>query len=155
MTVGERPLVYAPRAMVALAPYSLRGWTVKGYGISAGRPRPPRRVLDAARVAVEHTLPAAYDHEPSCAFSVVHEDDDGCYVVVAWWSRNKVILHSRTWLCGWDDLPAWTPAPAHATACVWELAAIAHERDAWVRHVAAPATPDLDAYLASSRAGVF
>ncbi|MFB4274466.1 MULTISPECIES: hypothetical protein [unclassified Nonomuraea] len=155
MTVGERPLVYAPRTTVALPRHRLRGWTVKGYGISATRDRPPAEVIDAARVAADLTLPQAYDGEPSHAFTVVHEDADGCYVVVAWWSRNKVILHSRTWLSGWDDPAAWRPAPAHATACVWELAAIAAERDAWVRHVASPPAPDFAAYLAATHSGVF
>jgi hypothetical protein len=32
--------------------------------------------------------------------------------------------------------------------CVWELPPIAHERDAWVRHMLLPDKPDLDAYLA-------
>jgi hypothetical protein len=32
---------------------------------------------------------------------------------------------------------------------VWDLSVVAHERDAWIRHVlASPATPNLDAYLA-------
>jgi hypothetical protein len=34
--------------------------------------------------------------------------------------------------------------------CVWELAIVAHERDAWVRHMLAPGQPDLDGYLADS-----
>jgi hypothetical protein len=32
--------------------------------------------------------------------------------------------------------------------CVWELPPIAHERDAWVRHMLLPEKADLDAYLA-------
>ena len=32
--------------------------------------------------------------------------------------------------------------------CVWELPPIAHERDAWVRHMLVPDQPDLSAYLA-------
>ena len=34
-------------------------------------------------------------------------------------------------------------------ACVWDMAVIAYERDAWVQHVLMnPGGPDLDAYLA-------
>jgi hypothetical protein len=31
---------------------------------------------------------------------------------------------------------------------LWELPPIAHERDAWVRHMLLPEKPDLEAYLA-------
>ncbi|KXK63807.1 hypothetical protein AWW66_01095 [Micromonospora rosaria] len=146
---------YAPRRLVSLPADDVRGWTVKRYGISADRPRPPVRVIEAARVAVEASLPEAYDGAAPWAFSVVHEDADGCYLVVGWWSPNRVILHTRTWLSGWADPAAWTPAGAAATACVWEMVAIAHERDAWVRHVVASAEPDFAAYRADTVSGSF
>jgi hypothetical protein len=153
--VGERELTYSPRSLTALRPEKVRGWTVKPYAISALRPAPPREVLDFARLAVERSLPDAHRDALSFAYSVVHEDADGCYVVVGWWSRNRVILHSRTWLADWGALTDPRPAPAHATACIWELVAMAHERHAWVEHVVRPAEPDLDAYLASTVSGSF
>ena len=74
---------------------------------------------------------------------------------MAWWSLNRVILHTRTWLGDWDDLANPAEAPGHATACVWELAAMANERDAWVRHVVRPEHPDVGAYLAATLTGRF
>ncbi|MFF1724882.1 hypothetical protein [Streptomyces sviceus] len=155
MAVGETPLVYAPRRMVAYEPDRVRGWTVKRYGISATRPRPPEPVVEAARSAVLRTLPDAYDDALAYAYSVLHEDPDGCYVVVGWWSRNRVILHTRTWLSQWEAPDDWRPAPNGATACIWEMVAMAHERDAWVRHVVRPEVPDVEAYLASTVCGAF
>jgi hypothetical protein len=32
--------------------------------------------------------------------------------------------------------------------CIWELAPLSHERQAWARHVLQPSQPDLDGYLA-------
>ena len=153
--VGERELTYSPRSIVALSPQFVRGWTVKRYGVSALRPAPADEVLEFARLAVEQTLPHSYPDALSYAYSVVHEDGDGCYVVVGWWSLNRVILHSRTWLADWDALTRPRPAPGHATACIWELVAMAHERQAWVEHVVRPDTPDLDGYLGSTVAGMF
>ena len=155
VTVGEVDFPYAPRSLVAFDAEQVGGWTVKRYGISATRPLPPDRVIAAARVAARDTLPPPHDGALSHAFTVVHEDADGCYVVVGWWSRNRVILHTRTWLSGWDDPAAWQPAGGHATSCIWEMVAIAHERDAWVRHVVAPAEPDVPAYLRSVVSGMF
>ncbi|MFD8081697.1 hypothetical protein ACFV4F_08360 [Kitasatospora sp. NPDC059722] len=155
MDVGVVPVPWAPRRMVALAPDRVRGWRVKRYGISATRPRPPAHVIEAARRAVERSLPEAYPEALSCAFSVLHEDEDGCYVVVAWWSPNRLILHSRTWISAWADPADWRPAPGAATACIWELVAMGAERDAWVRHVVRPDVPDLDGYLAATVSGEF
>lgn len=155
VTVGEIATKYAPRRLVALDAERVRGWTVKRYGVSETRPCPPDAVVAAARKAVEDTLPDVHPDAPSHAFSVVHEDSDGCYVVVGWWSRNGLILHTRTWLSGWDDPAAWTPAGGHATACIWETVAIAHERDAWVRHMVAPPEPDPDGYVGSVVSGMF
>ncbi|MDH6580633.1 hypothetical protein [Kitasatospora sp. MAP5-34] len=153
--VGERPVRYGPRSLTALAPESVRGWTVKRYGVSSLRDSPGGEVLDFARLAVGRSLPVADGDGPAYGYSVVHEDEDGCYVVVGWWSRNGLILHSRTWLANWADLTAITPAPGGATACVWELVAVGHERDAWVRHVLRPAEPDFGAYVASTVSGQY
>jgi len=154
--VGQRPVRYAPRSLSTLAPERFGAWTVKRYAVSALRPVPPAEVEEFARRAVALTLPEAYSVPGALAhaFSVVHEDEDGCYVVVGWWSRNRLIAHTRTWLGEWADL---TPAeaPGHATACIWELVAIGHERDAWVRHVVRPDRPDTPAYLASVVSGRF
>ena len=152
-SVGQRPVQYAQRSLTAPAPVEHGSWTVKRYAVSALRPAPPDEVHDFARRAVELTLPSL--ESKGFAFSVVHEDEDGCYVVVAWWSPNRLILHSRTWIAEWSDLRTPMPAPANATACIWELVAIGHERDAWVRHVVQPEHPDFSAYLASTVSGQF
>jgi len=152
--VGKRPVRYAPRSLSTLAPERFGAWTVKRYAVSALRPVPPAEVEEFARRAVALTLPEAHSGAPSHAFSVVHEDEDGCYAVVGWWSQNRLIVHTRTWLGDWAELiPA--EAPGNATACIWELVAIAHERDAWVRHVVQPDCPDIPAYLASAVSGQF
>ena len=38
------------------------------------------------------------------------------------------------------------PSPV---ACVWDLAVMAFEREAWIEFVLKPAEPDIDAYLAA------
>lgn len=130
------------------------GWLVKRYAISALRELPAPEVHDFANRAVLASLPEPHPDGPSCGFSVLHEDEDGCYVVVGWWSRNRLILHSRTWLSDWAELePA--PAAGAATACIWELVAMAHERHAWVRHMVLPEQPDPAGYLADTISGDF
>lgn len=155
MTVGEIPVPYAPRSLTTLPPEQVGGWMVKRYAVSALREAPVGPVHEFARLGVERSLPPSHVDSPSGAYSVVHEDEDGCYVVVGWWSRNGLILHTRTWLADWEDLDRPTEAPGHATACVWELVAMAREREAWVRYVLVPDQPDLAAYLADTVSGRF
>jgi hypothetical protein len=153
--IGQRPVRYRPRPVRSRGwSEDVPGWLVKWYAISALREVPPPEVHEFAQRAALATLPEPYPGALCCAFSVVHEDEDGCYVVIGWWSPNRLILHTKTWLADWPDLtPA--PAPADATACIWEMVAIAHERDAWVRHVVIPPVPELDAYLADTVSGEF
>ncbi|HZN19489.1 MAG TPA: hypothetical protein VFB84_15115 [Micromonosporaceae bacterium] len=153
--VGERAVTYRPRSITTQTLEEVRGWTVKRYAVSALREAPPEPVHELARRAVQMSLPPAYPDALCYAYSVVHEDEDGCYVVVGWWSPNRVILHTRTWLAGWDDLTTVTPAGNNATACIWELVPMAHERQAWVRHVVTNNPPDLPAYRTDVVSGWF
>ncbi|MGK5637065.1 hypothetical protein ACSNOK_01900 [Streptomyces sp. URMC 126] len=155
LPVGQRPTRYAPRSVRTLAYEEVGGWTVKRYSVSALRELPPAEVHAFARDAVRRSLPAPHDEGPAHAFSVVHEDEDGVYAVVGWWSVNRLILHTRTWLADWTGLRRPTEAPAHATACVWELAAIGRERDAWVEHVVQNDPPDYARYLAAGIDGAY
>jgi len=154
-TVGERAVRYAPRSISALPHQQFGSWTIKRYAVSALRPTPPVEVLEVGRAATRRSLPKPHQDGLCYGYSVVHEDEDGCYVVVGWWSANRVILHTRTWLADWDDLTNLVDAPASATACIWELVAMGHERDAWVRHVVAADAPNLDAFLNSTVSGYF
>ncbi|WP_281897470.1 hypothetical protein [Phytohabitans aurantiacus] len=150
MTVGMRPVTYQPRAITTQDGIDVGGWTVKRYAVSALRDTPPEPVHAFAVLALRRSLPPPHPHGGSHAFSVVHEDEDGCYAVAAWWSLNRVILHTRTWLADWSDLTAPTEAPGHATACLWELAVIAHERRSWLTHIVRPPQPDVPTYLADA-----
>ncbi|MEU7166108.1 hypothetical protein AB0A70_15895 [Streptomyces morookaense] len=155
LQVGTRPTPYTPRSVRTLRHERTGGWTVKRYAVSALREVPSEEVDAFARTAVGMTLPPAHREGLSHAFSVVHEDADGVYVVVGWWSANRLILHTRTWLADWSDLTRPAEAPGRATACVWEMAAMAHERDAWVEHVVRQDPPDVDGYLAAEISGEY
>lgn len=66
-----------------------------------------------------------------------------------WWELD--ILHHRLFRAdlgtvGFDPVP-----PGGPTACVWELLAVDHERQAWVDHVLVkPEAPDIPGYLAAA-----
>jgi hypothetical protein len=64
-----------------------------------------------------------------------------------WWEQENE-LHHQVFFSTSADPGALRPAtPADPIACVWDLSVVAHEREAWIRHVLAADVPDLDAYL--------
>lgn len=79
----------------------------------------------------------------------LHSGAEALWVIVAWWDLD--ILYHRLFRADLGSSALSAVAPGGPTACVWELLAIDHERQAWVRHVLSrPETPDYDAYLASA-----
>ncbi len=80
--------------------------------------------------------------------------DGSAYVNAYSWVWDNV-LHMRGAAaaqpaldCPDDDMTHFMVLDRRWIGCVWELAPLVHERDAWVRHMLAPDQPDLDAYLA-------
>ena len=54
--------------------------------------------------------------------------------------------------CPDEDPAHFVPLHRPAVGCVWELGVLEHERAAWARHVLAPERPDVEAYVADTRA---
>lgn len=144
---------YAPRPTRLHRVIRAQGWTVKLYGISHGRPAVEDGMLDAAAEAGLAHLPAAA--EPGVfdiGFVIAHQGQDAEWVLVHWWQTGGVLAR-RLLVRPCGAVHAFTTAPDHLLACVWELPVLAFERDAWVRFVLAdPSEPDLDGYLEAAPA---
>lgn len=128
------------------------GWRMKLYGISADGPEPRPELLIAAKEVAFETLP-----EPSgggrygVGFVIVHDGRDGCYVLVDWW-QGEDMLYQHLYLS-----PKGQPrglerhTESGLTACVWELAVISFERQAWLDSVLKnPESPNIEHYMECS-----
>lgn len=143
--VGRRPIRF-------LEEWRHEEWRIKVYGIRHGGPERPdpdlvARAKDVARRALP--LPAVTPARYGVGFLGVHQGRGADFVFVDWWEEENELRHALHLTPPGrrgELVPAWPGAPV---ACVWDLRLMAHERDAWVRHVLRdPAGPDLDAYLA-------
>lgn len=141
---------YAPRSVRPLETWEHDGWTLKVYGISQNGEYPRPSAVEAGKRAASETLPtnSADDNRYGVGFLGVHDAAGGCYLFVDWWEDENE-LHHRPFVAPADDPFAFTPVPiGGSTACTWDLAVIAFERDAWVRDVLARGDgPAVDAYL--------
>lgn len=159
-------------ALANLTPYHLRrvhflglrrgpDVTLKLYGIS-------REAEPPAASLVAHALEHALRHRQSSplsgvvagvdwsgvarhglGFLMVHPGREAYFVLYDEWVGENMVRH-HVWSAPLDDpLSFESLAATGVTACVWELPILAHERNAWLRHVLTPdGRQDPEAYLA-------
>lgn len=145
---------YRPRRFLPLGVLELDGWRLKSTAIThADRTFSPRfaeAAGAAARAALPH--PAVTATRYGLGFLGVHQGRTADVAFVDWW-MDEDELHHVMFVTGADG--GLRPArPGELTACSWDLALIAFERDAWVRTVLAdPAGPDAEAYLRTRLSG--
>jgi hypothetical protein len=139
---------YAARPIRPLPDLVHGRWRAKVYGIAYDRPAPRPELVDAAHEVARETLPAT-GGDYGVAFMGVHDGRGHCFVFVDWWADENE-LHHHVFVS-----PAAAPAgleertASGLSACVWDLAVLCFERDAWVSTVLAnPDGPDVDAYFA-------
>ncbi|HML21399.1 MAG TPA: hypothetical protein PKD09_07125 [Aggregatilinea sp.] len=142
---------YAPRPIRLLDPWAYAGWRLKVYGIAYGRALPRPELVEAAQAVAAQRLPqpAVTGDRYGVGFLGVHDGRGAAFVFVDWWqSENE--LHHHVYVAPTEQPTALEyVTPSGLSACVWDLAVICFERQAWLETVLAnPAGPDLDAYLA-------
>ncbi|MBW5483280.1 hypothetical protein [Streptomyces bambusae] len=156
MTFTEKLLTVPPSLEVA-------GRRIKRYHVTTD----PAGIEPEVEAAAYRFLPELLrtlpepDGTPSASFVVLHRGgDDGAYLNVYSWVWDNV-LHFAGGAAGQPVLGCPDHDPTHFVrlersfiGCVWELAPLRHEREAWVRHMLepAPGNADLEAYVADSLA---
>ena len=124
----------------------VKGWSLKRYEITLDGEPIEAATLDAAEAVLTAALPDA-PVDDGVGFVIVHHGAEQVWLLVDRWEGD--ILSQLTFFADLDDPTAFEPVgPGGPTACVWELAVHAHERDAYIRHVLDPSDgPDVEAYL--------
>jgi hypothetical protein len=130
------------------------GWRVKVYGISAAGDRPSAELVAAIKRQAAATLPrpAVTDDRYGVAFTYAHQGrDGGGFASVNWWGNENELFHHQ-YEAPADAVGALLPVEqtGGSSACVWDIAVIGYERQAWIDLVLAnEAGPDIDAYMAA------
>jgi hypothetical protein len=145
--MGETDRAYAPRPLTFYGVEEFGDWRTKVYGIAVRGGEPRSEFVVAAGICARDVLAARQPNEKArAAFVIAHDARPACFVLVHWW--QGVDLFQLAFRAPLDAPSALTPLETGAIGCVWELAIIAFERDAWLRNVVAgPNGADIDAYL--------
>lgn len=127
------------------------GWRIKVYSAAYRRPGARAELIHAIKRDAARVLPRESAREAGygVGFLCAHDGRGGCYAFVDWWAAENE-LHHHLFTSPEARPSELRPVGSNAlTACVWDLALMSFERDAWVDTVLAnPRGPDLDAYLA-------
>jgi hypothetical protein len=121
---------------------------MKAYSIASGQEIARPELIAAARQITEKRLESANDTiHYGVGFVGIHDGKTANFVFVDWWADENE-LHHHLYIS-----PPARPAdlryqtPAGPLACVWDLALIAFEREAWINTALKLPSPELDRYL--------
>ncbi|MEO0471262.1 MAG: hypothetical protein AAF206_16655 [Bacteroidota bacterium] len=124
----------------------LKNWQLKLYTISTQPQFSAYEAMQTILTQVPSMLRQAEDHY-DLAFLIVHEGSDGVWSILNWWTGMEM-LQTHTRFTPFDQADQFQTIPQSGSmACTWEHAVIAHEKDAWLRHILKqPQQPDFNAY---------
>lgn len=138
---------YRPRLIRYLDLWQVREWRMKAY-IIAYRPVGGDLIQAGRRITEERlaAVPPDMNHY-GVGFVGIHQGKTGSFVFVDWWADENELHHHvyTSTLEHPNDLVYRTPEGL--AACVWDLALIGFERQAWVDRVLSPGSPDPERYL--------
>ena len=96
-------------------------------------------------------MPARTDLRYGLGFLGIHQGRESNFVFVSWWENENELQHRVFFSTPGRPGELRSAAPDEPIACVWDLSVIAHEREAWIRHVLSrPSAADPAAYLADA-----
>jgi hypothetical protein len=130
--------------------WQLGQWRMKLYTITLPGMRIQHEWLHLAKQLADQRLPgeAINATQYGLGFMIVHQAAQDVFITIDWWVlENELIHHAYT--CPLSQPNDWQyVTPTGRMACVWELAVIGFERQAWIDCILAnPAGPDPQAYL--------
>jgi hypothetical protein len=141
---------YDARPVEFLDLWVFSDWKVKAYGITYRDARPGAALIQTAREMATAVFPepAVTANRYGCGFAGIHQGRGANFLFFCWWENENELLH-RVFVGSGNAADGFSEQTAQEVrACVWDIAVIAYEREAWIRHVLDnPAGPDIDAYL--------
>jgi hypothetical protein len=142
---------YQPRPVRFLEIFSCDDWKIKIYSISVRSEYVQPSTVDCAKQYLRDWLRQSQAHPLDTykiATLILHEGREGIFAIVNWWIDENM-LQQFVYLAPYENPTEYKLfSDKGITTCVWELAVIWFERNAWVEHVLKKSRdPDFEKYL--------
>lgn len=142
---------YKARSVRFMDYVNSNGWTIKVYGISMRKALVSTELIEYAKSNLAKWLEKSNDYPLTTykvATLIVHEGREGVFTLLNWWIDENMI-QNQVYFSTYDkpnDFEYFSDRGI--ICCVWELAVIWFERNAWIQHVLDKSDqPDFAAYL--------
>ena len=142
---------YSPRYISYVDTLVDADFAIKIYGIRHQEeftgPILTEAVAASVHAAIRSVLDehARHDRSYGLGFCIVHIGEEAVWLLVDWWISGGIV-QQKMLSAPLERPDAFMPVIEPALACVWELVVMAHERNAWVKHMLT-AQPDAGGYL--------
>jgi hypothetical protein len=124
-------------------------WQIKLYSISIKNEYVSKENVQKAKQHLDNWLSKSsiYNLETyKIATLILHEGKEGCFAIINWWIDENMLQNFVYLIEDGQDYKLFSANGI--TTCVWEMAILWHERNAWVKHVLMQnEKPDFKAYL--------
>lgn len=141
---------YAPRPVRFNGNFVFGAWRIKLYTISIRNENVEESRINEVKVHLGEWLEKskAYPLDTyQIATLIIHEGTEGCFLVLNWWIGENM-LQNFCYLKRHGEPDFQLYSDQGMMTCIWEMAVLWHERNAWVRHILQqPDNPDVDGYL--------
>ncbi len=142
-------VLYHPRSVSDLGNWESQSLTIKAYGLTADGQALGSDAINTAKRFIDDDVTkrvAQMDDSNTLGFVIVHVGDLGTTIAAHWWVQGSVLCqHIFRQLH--DDAAPMDTVTRPVIGCVWELALINAEQEAWRKHMMTPA-PDRAGYIA-------
>ncbi|MBE2216899.1 MAG: hypothetical protein IAE90_01770 [Ignavibacteria bacterium] len=144
---------YKKRPVRFIDLYETNGWKIKIYSISVLNERVSQETIAQVKEQIPGWLKLSSIHQLetyNIATLILHEGNEGVFALINWWIGENMLQH-YVYFSAYENPGQFTLfSDKGITFCVWELAVMWHERNAWVEHVIKNSSrPDFEAYLSS------
>lgn len=145
---SENIEIYHPRDVSNLGLWEFGGLKLKVYGLFAAEKHASEGMLSEAKAFVrQDVLPRVVEEgeDNGMGFVIIHPGDLGVSVSAHWWIQGSVLCQ-HIYRKLYSETKAMDTVKRPVIACVWELALINAEQEAW-RRTMMNSDPSPSAYM--------
>lgn len=128
---------YQPRPIRFLEVIEHNNWLIKLYSIAIKNEKVSTTNIEKIKPLLDTWLLKSKLHKLdtyNIATLILHEGKEGCFAIINWWIDENM-LQNFVYLLKEDSDQYKLFSQNGIITCVWEMAVLWHERNAWVKHV--------------------